>query len=220
MSDTSQIRTRKQPREHKSFLPPVPNSRQPPPRHLGQPAPSQDLTANDDAPDIIDNERVTVTYVWQNDNVIIAKLTIGLLSILSAILVFAMLVVWLARLMPFIPVAVLSYGFLFYVAFIPLVIINLFMSCSRNIDLFVFTFFLNTFVLALAVWIVFTPLYQLIICYDGTLPLDCRSLQLEQWIILLLSGILFFLQFFIFLAYCLIVVRIRQTESVRLVTMQ
>jgi hypothetical protein len=132
------------------------------------------------------------------------------LALLTLVLPIVMMIITVLKALPG---ALLDYGGIYFLVFIPGLVLNIITASKRIRSLYILALALNSIVMLLVAWILFVIIYQLVGCYDGTLLLSCRDVQVVQWIAL---GATMFLLLFMFLAFIrLIVIVYRLTANPR-----
>lgn len=103
------------------------------------------------------------------------------------------------------------YGAIYYVFFVFIWVVNIIMSRSESKILYLFATFANGFILALNIFVLSLEIYGLVACWTGSLPIECRTNQLWDGVVLLITGIpLLYITVSIFLIYCNMIALIRQ----------
>jgi len=160
----------------------------------------------------------TVVYLWGYIDIVRYKFQILILAAGEFLFLWPILIMWAFGLIPSV-VSPWQYCAIYYIVFIPIWLVNIFMSDSRSSVLFVFAFFANTFVFGVCSFVLALIWYDLIQCWIGNLPTSCRDSQPYDFLMLIFTSILWTIALFIWLAYLSIIGRIRQTNSARTLTL-
>jgi hypothetical protein len=156
----------------------------------------------------------TVVYLWGYIDVVRYKFQILIFAVGELLFFIPIAVLWGLGLIPSVA-APWQYCAIYFIVFIPIWLVNVFMSDSRSSALFVFAFFANAFVFAVSTFVVALIWYDLIECWIGALPTSCRDTQLWDILCLIFASVLWICALFEFIAYLSIIGRIRQTNSAR-----
>ena len=145
------------------------------------------------------------TNFWRNPDIKLYRFGgVGFLTIPILVILIIIYFFWVFGALLTLPNNLTDYASIYFIVYVVVVPVNLVVPCQRADELYVLGFFFNLISLTVMWWLWFTIFYQLYNCYNGSLPISCRDEQLFQWILLFIVSIVWFLQFAIFLFYCMI----------------
>ncbi len=131
--------------------------------------------------------------VWANYHVIRSKYKIGSRAIPEIILFIIMLFMWLAGLIPTFPQRPLDYGFIYHAPHIGSWIISLGLSGSKSIELFYLGYIIRGITFIADGFALIFSIIELVQCYTGVLPMECRDTQFADITFTIFSLVLFLL---------------------------
>src|ERR1700744_4451715 len=106
----------------------------------------------------------TVVYLWGFLDVVRYKWQILFLGVGELLFVIPIWIMWAAQVIPSVTPP-WQYCAIYYIVFIPIWVVNIFMSDSRSKELFLFAWFANLFVFAVTSFVFGLVLYDVIACW-------------------------------------------------------
>lgn len=155
----------------------------------------------------------TVVYIWGTIDVIRYKYQILMCGIGELLLVIPIWILWSLLLIPSVR-SLWQYSAIYYIVFIPIWIVNLFMSDSRSKELFLFAWVANSFVFAVTSFVFYLISTNIVGCWKGEYEISCRDTMLADVIVWWFTFFLWIVTLLIFIAYFSIITRIRQSNSI------
>jgi hypothetical protein len=160
-----------------------------------------------------------IVPLWGNIDVVRWQWELLVFAIGEFLFSIPIFVMWGLRVIPSVT-PLWQYCAIYYIVLIPAFISNIFMSDSRSKELYLFAGIANFFVFGVISWVLALNLYDVISCWLQTIPQTCRNTMTADLIVTFITIILWILTLVIALAYLSIWGRIRQSNSIKGVTLQ
>ena len=155
--------------------------------------------------------------IWAAVRIIHAKYVIGSASIPEALIYCTMVIMWAFGLIKSFPDRVVDYGFIYHIPHATSWIISLGVATSNSIELFNFAFLVRLCVLVTDGIAFSFGLANIINCYIGALPEECRETQFADWVIMFMSFSLFLISLVIFWNVGIVVKYVRNAQRIRII---
>lgn len=138
---------------------------------------------------------------WRHPDIKTCRFLIGITPFFIAVLVIAVFIMWGLGLIPTVPPNWLFYCALYYVLYIAIVPMNILVSLTRDINLYLYASIINLIELVAISFCSAFFIYQFVTCWEGTQPSSCTNDQAVQivggpvtlaiWLLELIDWILF-----------------------------